>query len=185
FLRSLAWNQDGNRLAAASLSAAGKHGMVEVWDVRNHKVVCEFPYFVKYEPHISKVRGSCSSILSWSPDKKRLALFGDDCEVRVVDVDAREEIQTLHGRRSVFDTDNATLTVAWSPDGKRLAYASQDETILVYDTITWQEVLSLRLPKRSSLSPFGIGFGGWLAWRPDGLQLAYFTGGGGSVLCGA
>lgn len=178
FLRSLAWNPDANRLAAASLSAAGKDGTVEVWDVRNSKIAYEFPYFVKSEPHISKVRGSCSSILSWCSDKKRLAVFGDDDEVKVVDVDAEEEIKTLKGRPSVFDTDNATLTVSWSPDGKRLAYASKDETIILRDTITWQEVLTLRLPKRSSLSPFGIGFGGRLAWSPDGLQLAYFGGGG-------
>jgi serine/threonine protein kinase/WD40 repeat protein len=178
FLRSLAWNWDGNRLAAASLSDEGKDGMVEVWDVRNCKVVREFPYFVKYEPHISKVRGSCSAILSWCSDKKRLAVFGDDSDVKVVDVDTGEEITTLHGRPSVFDVENATLTVAWSPDGKRLAHASPDETIVIRDTITWQEVVTLHLPKRASLSPFGIGFGGRLAWSPDGWQLAYFTGEG-------
>src|SRR5262249_13871464 len=94
YLRSMVWNGDGNRLAAASLPAEGKDGMVEVWDVRNRKVVREFPYFVKYEPHISKVRGDCSAILSWCSDKKRLAVFGDDSEVKVVDVDTGEEITT-------------------------------------------------------------------------------------------
>ena len=178
FLRSLAWNWDGNQLAAASLADEGKDGMVEVWDVRNCKVVRAFPYFVKCEPHVTKVRGSCSAILSWCSDKKRLAMFGDDSNVKVVDVDTGETITTLHGRPSVFDVENATLTVAWSPDGKRLAHASQDETIVVRDTITWQEVVTLRLPKGASLSPFGTGFGGRLAWSPDGWQLGYFTEGG-------
>jgi serine/threonine protein kinase/WD40 repeat protein len=183
YLRSLAWNPDCIRLAAATLAAEGKDAMVEVWDVRNSKVVCAFPYYVKYEPHISRVRPDCSAILSWCCDKKRLAVFSDDCEVKIVDVDAGEEgkeITTLHGRPSVFDVPNTTHTVAWSPDGRRLAYASQDETIILRDTITWQEVLTLGLPKRSSLiaPPFGIGFGGRLAWSPDGWQLAYFTGGG-------
>ncbi len=180
FLRSLAWNPDGNRLAAASFSAAGEDGMVEIWDVKNTKVVYGFPYFVKYEPNVRKVKPIASSILSWCNDGKRLAVYQDNEEVKVWDVEADKEVITLQGDPFGGGVRNTRYAVAWSPDGKRLACANPNGTFMLYDTTRWQEVFTLRIPDKE---PFRLrvdppGSGGTLAWSPDSRQLAFFSAGG-------
>jgi WD40 repeat protein len=173
-VRALAWSPDGKRLASA-----GDDGMVKVWDVVTGQALASFP-FVRLDPKGSMPRPASPSMLSWSNDGRRLAVYGDDEIVQVRDVQAGDWVATLHGRPSDRALHDEVSAVAWSPDGKRLASTSPDGTFLLWDTATWKEVLTLT---RAPSGPFGQGFdmpgsGGALAWSPDGTQLAYF---GGSV----
>jgi WD40 repeat protein len=107
-----------------------------------------------------------------SPDGKRLAVAGEDEKVRILDVDARQELKTLPGHPSRFDLHEVVCAVAWSPDGKRLAAASPDGTYLLWDTDLWEEVLELRPPDTRQLgmmNPLGA-----LTWSRDGRRLAFF-----------
>jgi WD40 repeat protein len=164
-LRSLAWNRDGTRLASAAAN-----GTVKVWDVSSGKEVSNFSYFVKQQSNSGMPKPRYPSTLSLSPDGKRLAVAGEDEIVRILDVDTREEIKSLHGHPSHYDIHDAVCAVAWSPDGKRLASASPDGTFLLWDTATWEEVLVLgQRPHVGMINPQGT-----LAWSPDGRQLAHF-----------
>jgi WD40 repeat protein/tRNA A-37 threonylcarbamoyl transferase component Bud32 len=181
-LRSLAWSPDGKRLAAAA-----EDGTVKVWDVRSGKPTATFPYFVKQErppPNLMGGNTFASSVLSWGPDSKRLAVYGEDEVITVWDVDAEKELVALrHPSTEPRDTHNVVCTVAWSPRGKRLAAASPDGTFVLWDTATWQEVLALRPPAVQSIAPRAVAsHAGELVWSPDGWQLAFYSSGGGVTI---
>jgi WD40 repeat protein len=173
-LRSLAWCADGKRIATAA-----DDGTVKVWDVPRGCETSSFTYYVKQVPSRDFQSPRASSILSWCPDGKRLAVMGEDDTVTVRDVDTGESIPPLHGHPSNLDLHEVRRAVAWSPDGKRLAATSPDGTFLVWDTTTWQEVLTLREHSDGALKgPPPPGSGGRLAWSPDGWSLAFFGGDG-------
>jgi WD40 repeat protein len=164
-LRSLAWSRDGTRLASAS-----DDGTVKVWEVSSGKEVSTFLYYI-IKPRAIGVMAKCHpSAVSLSPDGKQLAVAGEDQTIRILDVDTKEELKTLHGQPARYDRPELVCAVAWSPDGKRLAGASPDGTFLLWDTTTWNEVLELR-PASSRLLGM-VNRVGALAWSPDGRQLA-------------
>jgi WD40 repeat protein len=165
-LRSLAWSQDSTRLASA-----GDDGTVKIWNVSGGKQASTFPYYcIKPAPITGVGKPRYPSTLSWSPDGKKLAVAGEDETIRIVRVDTKEELRTLHGHPSRYDSHDAVCAVAWSPDGKRLAAASPDGTFLLWDTATWEEVLVLgERPHVGMLNRQGA-----LAWSSDGRQLASF-----------
>ncbi len=176
-LRSVVWSSDGKCLASA-----GDSGTVKVWDVPSGKAISNFTYFVKREqpgvvgPTIHW--GSAPSMLSWRPDGKQLAVAAEDETIRIRDVDANQELAALHERPRANDFQDLVCAAAWSPDGKRLAAASPDGTIQLWDTATWTELLTLPpAPAALVAVPNNLmGFGGALAWSPDGRQLGYFRG---------
>jgi WD40 repeat protein len=176
-LRSLAWSPDkgGKFLASADVE-----GTVTVWDVATGMPGFSFEYAVLRQPPGVGVGGkpSASSVLSWSPDGKRLAVAGEDQTIKIWDVDKKEELATLPGNPAKGNPQ-AACAVAWSPDGRRLAAASPDGTFLLYDTAAWQRVLTLRpVPAGTFVAAFFPVHAGALAWSPDGTQLALFGGGG-------
>jgi WD40 repeat protein len=174
-LRSLAWNPDGKRLASA-----GDDGTVKVWDVISGKEVSSFDYRVEPAPPQSKPR--VVSMLSWSSDKKRLAVAEADRTIRIWDVDARKVVKTLHEHNPGKFDITVVCAVAWSPDGKRLAASDgPDGTIRLWDTATWAQVLTLRQDFSRRARLHQLGGSGALAWSPDSWQLAFFSDGGDTI----
>jgi len=171
-LRALAWSADGRRLASA-----GDDGSVRVWDALGGDTTSTLSFFVKHDSS-GKANPRAFSMLSWSPDGKRLAVAGEDGAIKVWDVDTGQAVVTLYAHPP-NDIQEVICAVAWNPDGKRLASSSPDGTFLLWDTASWQEVLSLAGPSlpfqpRFGMTPTG---GGTLAWSPDGRQLGFFAGG--------
>jgi WD40 repeat protein len=172
-LRWLAWSPDKE---GKLLAAADDEGTVTVWDVASGKPAFSFKYTAQNRPAGVGPWGEpfASSVLSWGPDGKRLAVAGEDETIKVWDVDKKEELTTLRGGPAK-GPHQVVCAVAWSPDGRRLAASSPDETFLLYDTTTWKEVLALRPVSAgtfaTALVPAHVGT---LAWSPDGAQLALF-----------
>jgi WD40 repeat protein len=176
-LRSLSWSPDGQRLASAA-----EDGKVKLWDVRSGRPTATFPYFIKQErPQFNLMGGNTfasASVLSWSPDGKRLAVAGEDEEIKVWDVGAGKELVTLRGdpANEARGRHNVVCAVAWNPRFKRLATAVPDGTFVLWDTSTWQKVLALRPPAVRSVAPAAFAsHAGELVWSRDGWQLAFYS----------
>jgi dipeptidyl aminopeptidase/acylaminoacyl peptidase len=92
--------------------------------------------------------------VAWSPDGRRLASLGIHGQktVTVWDTSDGREMPTLDGHTQSVNC------VAWTRDGKRLATASVDNAAKIWDPTSGQELFSL--------------VGSYLAWSPDGKQLA-------------
>jgi serine/threonine protein kinase/WD40 repeat protein len=162
-LRSLAWNPKQNHVAAVDLD-----GKIKVWEVSRGTELFQDLFS----------RPNAFFPLSWSPDGK-LAVAGEDGNVQVWDVYAKEKVAYLPGHPAAPGRlPEGTCGVAWSPDGKRLVMANPDGTFLLWETATWKELLTLRRPPAGPSPLFQVpDAGGRLAWSPDGRQLAFFHSG--------
>ncbi|KAJ5593561.1 hypothetical protein N7537_010465 [Penicillium hordei] len=120
-VRSIAWSQDGSRLASASSDIT-----VRIWDPATGQCVSTL------EGH----RYSVNSI-AWSQDGSRLASASDDNTVRIWDPATGQCVSTLEGHRSSVNS------IAWSQDRRRLASGSSDNTVRIWDPATSQWAASL------------------------------------------
>ena len=174
---SLAWSLDGKRLAAAG------DGRVTVWDAASGAPIAAFDYVAgPHEPRFAfGGKFFTYSILAWCDGGRRLAVAGEDENIRVWDVDTQKELTKLRGHEAneARENHNVVCSLAASLDGKRLAAASPDGTFVVWDTATWKEVLTLRLAVTGpAVGPMSPDNAGPLAWSPDGWQLGFFGPGG-------
>ena len=174
---SLAWSLDGKRLAAAG------DGKVTVWDAASGAPIAAFEYVAG--PHQPRFafggKFFTYSILAWCDGGRRLAVAGEDENIRVWDVDAQKVLTTLRGHdaNEAHENHNVVCSLAASPDGRRLAAASPDGTFVVWDTTHWKEVLTLRPAVTGpAVGPISVPNAGPLAWSPDGWQLGFFGPGG-------
>ncbi|MGQ9908163.1 MAG: WD40 repeat domain-containing protein [Candidatus Flexifilum sp.] len=125
----------------------------------------EFTYILKFSPDGTRLAaGAADAVYLW--DVERAALIARLPTPPFIDVPAGEQPIVLND------------FVAWSPDGRRLAVASTDQTYLlnaaraagmVSGIFVWDVESGERLPA----PPPRPGFGGPLAWHPDGDRLAY------------
>jgi WD40 repeat protein len=112
----LAFNKDGDRLAAASFGRR-----VDVWDTTTGRIT-----------HTLAHPGAFVLGVAFSPDGRRLASASEDKIVRVWDTTTWREVLGLRGH-----TAHCTC-VAFSPDGHRLASAGLDGTIRIWDATPLQ-----------------------------------------------
>ena len=135
--------------------------------------------------------------IAYNPSFNLLAAGNEDGTVTIWDVASQTVFQTLANHVE------AVTAVSWSPDGSRLASSSLDETVVITETASWTPVASLSVSNDASVvaySPNGtmLATGSldgavqfwdaagnllntiptadevyWLAWRPDGTQIAY------------
>jgi WD40 repeat protein len=136
----IAWSPDGARLAAYGSSS------VRVWDTHTWQELVP--------PQEAPIpRGGAPS-----PDRKRIAVAGND--IKVWDVTRGQVVLHLIGNsRGIGE-------IAWSADGQRLVSAGRDGLLRFWDTTTGQ-VLSI--PRESAGDAA-------LAWSPDGRRLAVSDG---------
>jgi WD40 repeat protein len=78
---------------------------------------------------IWRLEASQGPRLPFSPDSRSIAIGCDGNIVKVLDVESRRTILTLHGHT------NAIQEVAFSPDGRYLASSSDDQTVKVWDAV--------------------------------------------------
>ncbi|EPS29053.1 hypothetical protein PDE_04000 [Penicillium oxalicum 114-2] len=119
---SIAWSQDGSRLASASYDKT-----VRIWNPATSQ-------------SLSTLRGHSLpvSLITWSPDGSRLASASFDETVKIWDPVTGQSIFTLEGH-----SDCVNL-VAWSQDGTQLASVSADKTVRIWDPATGQSISILK-----------------------------------------
>jgi WD40 repeat protein/serine/threonine protein kinase len=186
-VNSVAWSQDGTRLASA-----GQDGTVKVWDATTGQETLtvrepsQAVWSVAWSPDGTRLAAVSLNAtvkvwdaasgketltlfghslvvesLAWSPDGTRLAAVTRDGKVEVWDAVSGKETLTFPGQ------NEAIVAVAWSPDGARLASASADRTVKVWDAVSGRDTLTLRGHAWGVVA---------VAWSPDGARLASASG---------
>jgi WD40 repeat protein len=79
----------------------------------------------------------CDCTIAFSTDGQRLALFGGDQTVKVLDSHSGQTLLTL------ADPGNQGRGLSFSPDGKRLATSGADQKVHVWDLGTGKELMAL------------------------------------------
>jgi WD40 repeat protein/tetratricopeptide (TPR) repeat protein len=179
-VQSVAWSQDGRRLAHTIALTNGKggetgHRSVRIWGLDEGRVLFTLrgdpPLLVAstrlaWSPgtDVATPSPSSSSVIAsthvaWSPRGARLATTSWDGYTTVWDATAGAALQTFQsGRR-----------LAWSPDGTRLAgvWAGRirrgSGMIIIWDVSRGQPLLPIRGHPQGN---------GDVAWSPDGTRLA-------------
>ncbi len=131
---------------------------VSIWNLETRKRTAQFP--------VARTNGfSMVGAVAFSPDGRVLAMGGDDCQVRLIEVGTWTESITLPG---AF-LRNGVMTLEFSPDGRFLAAGSAflDPRIFVWDTKTNQRVATLEGHQ---------GFIADVTFSPDGKLLASASG---------
>ena len=179
FVRSVAWNPDGKKVATAS-----EDKTCRIFDVECQKEDAQFEHddkvwSVAWSPDGKKVATACEDktcrifdveskrkdakfehggfvrSVAWSPDGKKVATASEDKTCRIFDVESqREDAKFEHG--------GWVSSVAWSPDGKKVATSSEDRTCRIFDVESQREDAQFEHG----------GFVRSVAWSPDGKKVA-------------
>ncbi|MBS0659987.1 MAG: protein kinase [Verrucomicrobia bacterium] len=145
---ALAWGPGGQ------LAAGGGFGALKVWTSLRDQ-----------ESDVLPGDGRRVTAVAWSPVDDRLAVAGDDGQIRLWRPRAAQAEVRLaaHAQKGLSPQFGLIRALAWSPDARRLASAGLDGVTKVWRTDTGEEVLALTEPRGAH----------WcVAWSPDGRALA-------------
>ncbi|MBI2943525.1 MAG: PD40 domain-containing protein [Candidatus Wallbacteria bacterium] len=162
-LADIAVSPDGTRYAAVTTDR--KSIWIGALDADRTKVV-PFNLFAGSEQ---------LSAPSWSKDQQELAIGTDRGEIWRIVVGA--------GAQKTVLTSDATMDIvknapSWSSDGKRIAYASRTAGAIGIVSPTGQRPRDDKANiKDVDVSSFAPGSLGPVAWSPNGLKIAFVTGG--------
>ncbi|MFO0868880.1 MAG: protein kinase [Pirellulales bacterium] len=181
----LEWSPRGDVLASCS---SGVTGRIELWEVDTGRAIrsCSGPLLynkaglawsptgstlaiangstlrlwrVATEESPREILATTSTVVSWSPDGKRLALAGEYAtQVVLWNTETEQPEQAL-------PQTPAVLALAWSPQGHELATGGRDFGIRIWQPGEKQPSRTIALPQGQEIYDLG--------WSPDGKQLVF------------
>lgn len=144
---SLAFSADSQTLFSASVD-----GTLRVWDAVSGRCI-----------RIVQSYATTIFDVSWSPDSTRLVSGGTNAQVTIWDTVGSTPPQVLS------DYSTIVCSLGWSADGRYVATSEWDHAIRLWDAHTRSQVEMLQPPDENGNMFYN------LAWKPDGLQLAWGT----------
>jgi eukaryotic-like serine/threonine-protein kinase len=148
-IRSVVWSPDGERLASGD-----RAGIVKIWDAHEEQETLTVAE--------DAVRGDCR--IFFSPVDRQLAYYSVDGSIKICDATTGKQIHTLRGP--------GFYGPFWSPNGKHLACSGADDSIAIYDTETGKQIQTWTDESDRGQPLIGLSARPFLAWHPDGRQLA-------------
>jgi len=149
WIRDVAFDSKGNRIAAGSTDETAAEYAVRIWDIGRKQTLRVLP------GHSKDVYS-----LAFSPDGRWLASGSLEETVRIWDAQTLEFVSVLRHGGAVYD-------VSFSPVSARLATGCAHNTIRLWDLSTFRQVTELRGHETYVHS---------LSWSPDGTQLVSGSG---------
>ena len=154
------WSSDASRVAVVGNGDRAEGGG-QWWTSHVHVIdVASGKRAVKHALGNWMRLGGKISALEFSPDAHLIALGGSEGLIRVVDIDAQNEVMVCKAHEA------PVTAIDWSPDESRLAAAAADGTVRLVDMNHGTELLMLQVPKDGTLL---------VKWSPDGKRLAAAT----------
>jgi WD40 repeat protein/serine/threonine protein kinase len=120
--------------------------VIKVWNTDDWSSYAELP-----------VADGMLFTLAWSPDSRSLAVGGDEANIQIFDVRAKELSVTLERYH-----DRRIIDLAWHPDNERLASCSEDFTIVISQPFIFETFDRLR---------GHLGTVQYIDWSADGKRL--------------
>jgi Tol biopolymer transport system component/C-terminal processing protease CtpA/Prc len=152
----ITWAPDSRRLAYVSDRDAAPH--IYIYDFKTAS-----------ETQLT-AGGAGDSSPTFSPDGKKLAFVRDGKELRVLDIDSKQE-QVLAGGRFSRAPFIQARAVAWSPDGKWLAYVSASGRM--FRNVS---VVPAAGGDSRQISFLANDASNTISWSPDGSFILFDTG---------
>ncbi|MFA5293580.1 MAG: ankyrin repeat domain-containing protein [Phycisphaerae bacterium] len=127
----ISWSPDGRYIAFESRTEYDNAGMIEIWDIKNDKILHSISFKSDQENTLPNKRNSMTNFeydiysLVFSPDSKKIIAginfsFKSNKTLRVLDVQTGSEL-------SIFGDQTSIVTdLSISPDGKYIATCSGD-----------------------------------------------------------
>jgi WD40 repeat protein/transcriptional regulator with XRE-family HTH domain len=143
-IKAAVFSPDGTKLATLS------EGSIQTWTIAQTD-----PHELLAVPAVP----DCDCMIAFSPDGLKLAAFGGDQTVKIMDSSSGKTLLTLP------DPDNQGRGLAFSPDGTRMATSGADNQAHVWDLATGKELFVL---------PGSTASVDRVIFSPDGSQLATF-----------